>query len=235
MQNLLQQFQTALSKKQKTFSGFFIAFLKCAWNLDHFQKTDEYPGLIFSEIIDTYTSKRSCLRTPFANERVNGFQTLLKSARHHYYSLFSSIRGKLSWKKSPSVWHEILRLLVNALSVDYKYSGSNMQNLPQQFQTPLSQKQKTFSWFFIAFLKCAWNLEHLRKKNEYPSLIISKIIHAERLKRLKGLASKHHSLMNVLTRSKHCWNQHGTTITLFSRPFEENWAVKSHLQSDMKS
>ena len=55
-----------------------------------------------------------------------------------------------------------------------------MENLPQQFQTPLSQKQKTFSEFFIAFLKCAWNLEHFRKKDEYPSLIISEIIDAER-------------------------------------------------------
>ena len=54
-----------------------------------------------------------------------------------------------------------------------------MQNFPQQFQTPLSQKQKTFSWFFIAFLKCAWNLEHFQKKYEYPSLIISAIINAE--------------------------------------------------------
>ena len=27
-----------LSKKQKTFSGFFIAFLECAWNLEHFLK-----------------------------------------------------------------------------------------------------------------------------------------------------------------------------------------------------
>ena len=53
-----------------------------------------------------------------------------------------------------------------------------MQNLPQQFQTPLSQKQKTFSRFFIAFLKCAWNLENF-EKNEYPSLIISEIIDAE--------------------------------------------------------
>ena len=128
----------------------------------------------------TETSKKSCFRTPFANERVNGFQTLLKSARQHYYSLLSSIRGKLSWKKSPSVWYEILRLFVNALTVDDKYSGSNMQNLPQQFQTPLSQKQKTLSGFFIAFLKCAWNLEHLLKKDEYPSLIISEIIDAEK-------------------------------------------------------
>ena len=54
-----------------------------------------------------------------------------------------------------------------------------MKNLPQQFQTPLSEKQKTFSGFFIAFLKCAWNLEHFQKKDEYPSLIISEIIDAE--------------------------------------------------------
>ena len=52
MQNLCQQFQRALSQKQKTFSGFFVACLKCALNLEHFQKTDEYPSLIFSEIID---------------------------------------------------------------------------------------------------------------------------------------------------------------------------------------
>ena len=55
-----------------------------------------------------------------------------------------------------------------------------MQNLQQQFETPLSQKQKAFSVFFIAFLKWAWNLEHFQKTNEYPRVIISKIIDAER-------------------------------------------------------
>ena len=55
-----------------------------------------------------------------------------------------------------------------------------MQNLPEQFQTPLSHKQKTFSGFFIAFLKSALNLTHFQKKDEYPSLIISEIIDAER-------------------------------------------------------
>ena len=54
-----------------------------------------------------------------------------------------------------------------------------MQNLQQQFQTPLSQKQMIPSGFFIAFLKCALNLEHFQKKYEYPSLIISEIIDAE--------------------------------------------------------
>ena len=29
-------------------------------------------------------------------------------------------------------------------------------------------------------MKCAWNLHHFQKKDEYPSLIISEIIDAER-------------------------------------------------------
>ena len=78
---------------------------------------------------------------------------MLKSARNHYYPLFSSIWGKLSVKKSTSVWYEILKLFVKILTADEKYSGSNMQNLRQQFQTPLSQKQKTFLDFLLLFWK----------------------------------------------------------------------------------
>ena len=55
-----------------------------------------------------------------------------------------------------------------------------MHNFMQQFQTPLSKKQKIFSGFLIAFLKGAWNLEHFRKKDECSSKIISEIIDAER-------------------------------------------------------
>ena len=72
-------------------------------------------------------------------------------------------------------------MFVKTLTADDEYSGSNMQSLPQQFKTPLSQKQKIFSGFFIAFLKYEWILEHFQKEDEYPSLIISKIIDAEKL------------------------------------------------------
>ena len=60
-----------------------------------------------------------------------------------------------------------------------------MQNFPQQFQTPLSKKQKVCSGYFIAFLKGAWNLEHFQKKVEYFSKIISEIIDGERRGYLK--------------------------------------------------
>ena len=49
----------------------------------------------------------------------------------------------------------------------------------QQLEAPLSQKQKTFSGFFPAFLKCASNLEHFEKKDKHSRLVISKIINSE--------------------------------------------------------
>ena len=50
--NFAQQVQTPLYQKKKTFCRFFIGFLKCAWNLEHFEQKDEYPSLIISEIMD---------------------------------------------------------------------------------------------------------------------------------------------------------------------------------------
>ena len=82
--------------------------------------------------------------------------------------------------KSGIVGSEILTLFVNTLTTDDKYSRRNMVKFTEQLEASLSQKQKTFSRFFIAFLKCALNLEDLAKKDEYPSLVISRIIDSER-------------------------------------------------------
>ena len=114
------------------------------------------------------------------NQRVNGFETLVKSARHNYFPNFPRIRDKLSWKKSVLVRFEIFRLFVYTLTPDDKYSRRNMQIFWQQLQTILSQEEKTFRGFFIAFPKCAWNLEHSEKKEEYPRLINTEIIASER-------------------------------------------------------
>ena len=114
-----------------------------------------------------------------ARQRFNGFQTLLKSARHYYYLLFPWIWVILNWKKSLLVWFVILRLFVKSFTADNKYSRCNLHTLTQ-IQTPLSLKQKIFSRFFIAVLKYAWNLEHFEYKVECLSLIISEIIYSER-------------------------------------------------------
>ena len=60
----------------------------------------------------------------------------------------------------------------------------NVQNFPQQLQTPISQKQKMFSGFFIAYLECASNLEHFEKKDEHPSLVNIEIVDSETVRYL---------------------------------------------------
>ena len=55
MQNFPQQLQTPISEKQKIFSGFFNAYLECASNLEDFEKKDEHPRLVISEIVDSKT------------------------------------------------------------------------------------------------------------------------------------------------------------------------------------
>ena len=42
----------AIISQTKDFFWFFIAFFNCAWNLEHFQKEDEYPSVTISEIVD---------------------------------------------------------------------------------------------------------------------------------------------------------------------------------------
>ena len=86
----------------------------------------------------------------------------------------------MSWKKSALVRSKILGLFVNTFTAEYTYSRRIMQTFTQQVQTPLSLKQKTFSGFFIAFLKSTWNGEHFEKKLEPSSLSISEIIDSKR-------------------------------------------------------
>ena len=69
----------------------------------------------------------SCFRTPFGNQRVNGFQPLLKWGMRNYYPIFHLIRDKLSWKKSALVLSQISRLFADTLSPDVMYSRRNMQ------------------------------------------------------------------------------------------------------------
>ena len=55
-----------------------------------------------------------------------------------------------------------------------------MLNFMQQIEALLSQKKSHILFFFFAFPKCALNLEYFEKKDEYGSLVISKVFGSER-------------------------------------------------------
>ena len=53
----MQQVQTQISQERKTFSGFFIAFLKCTLNLQYVERKDQSHSLSITEIINSETSR----------------------------------------------------------------------------------------------------------------------------------------------------------------------------------
>ena len=75
---------------------------------------------------------------------------------------------------------KFLRLLVKTLTDDEKYSLLYRENLTQPIQILLSQKRKTFSQFFSAFLKFTLNFEDFQKKDDFQSRIISQITVSEK-------------------------------------------------------
>ena len=63
---------------------------------------------------------------------------------------------------------------------DDKYSLLYRDNLTQPIQILLSQKQKTFSPLFSAFLKSTLNFEHFQQKDDPRTRCISKITVSEK-------------------------------------------------------
>ena len=66
----------------------------------------------------------------------------------------------MRWKESLLVIHKIIRLFVNTFSADDKHYLLNRDILTQPIQIQLSQNQKLFSKFFLAFLKSVLNFKH---------------------------------------------------------------------------
>ena len=75
---------------------------------------------------------------------------------------------------------KILRLFVNTLTDDDKYSLLHRDNLTQPIQILLSQKQKTFSQFFSAFSKSTLNFAPFKTKDDPHSRSISQITLSEK-------------------------------------------------------
>ena len=128
-------------------------------------------------------SKKSCFRRLFEKQRGKRAQALFKSASQHLDHIYRSLPRKLSWKNSLLLTCKILGLLVNTMAADKTYIVLDRVNLATPIQMELSQKKKTFSAFFTAFLKSILNFEHFELKRENHSFCISGITESEKVVR----------------------------------------------------
>ena len=123
---------------------------------------------------------KSSLKGSFKKQHGKCAQTLFRLAWQSLHDIYWSLWRILTFKKFLLVICKISRLFPNTLCADGKYSLLNRDNLTQPIQMQLSQKQKTFSEFFCAFLKSTLTFEHFQKKYDSHSWCLSKITDSEK-------------------------------------------------------
>ena len=128
------------------------------------------------------------------------------------------------------IW-KCFRLFVNTMSAVDKCSVLNRDNLVQPIHMQLSQKLKTFSWFFSAFPKSKLNFEYFQKKKVLRSLVIYFQGYGLRKSWLdicvKGPASDYPSKSNMANGSQLCLNLSDNACTIFIDQREGSLVEKS--------
>ena len=115
------------------------------------------------------------------------------------------------------------------MAADEKYPVLNRDNLTITIQMQLSQKQKTFSRFFSAFLKSKLNFKHFEKKMTRIAFVFRKLRTPKTKldKCLKSLVSEDRSTRKIADVPKHCWNLHHSIFMWFIDPCQINRIRKS--------
>ena len=98
-------------------------------------------------------SKKSAFRGPFEKPDGKQAQSSLKFEWQHIHHIYRSMVRQLSCKKDSVSDMQTLKLFVNTLSADDKYSFVNRNNLTELIEMQLSEKRKTFSEFYFYIFK----------------------------------------------------------------------------------
>ena len=94
--------------------------------------------------------REPCVTTLLGNQHGKGTKTLLKSSRQYFRHIFWSLWKKMSSKSSVLVVCEILRLFVNILKPNEKYSLSVKARVSRnQFKSNYLKSKNIFRIFFF--------------------------------------------------------------------------------------
>ena len=164
-------FKSSYLKNKKHFLGFLFHWWNLHQILNIFKKKkivlgNGFPKLRTVQGLVTPLTIERRLKTSFYSQQVKRFQTLVKSSWEHFYHILWSLWGEMIWNISTWLKFDIIGLFANTWTADYKYPVPDCENLLFPIQIQLSQKQETFSQFFIPFMESPSNFEHFRKKED---------------------------------------------------------------------
>ena len=128
----------------------------------------------------TWMPKSSSFKTPSCSQRVHRSQTLLKSARRHFYPNLPLIQDELSWKTYLWIRSKMLGLFLNTSTADHMYSAHSWEKIRQKFKRNYLKNQKQFLKVLLPFWKSTWNFAHLEKKDHLDRSNILEVIDYEK-------------------------------------------------------
>ena len=166
--------------------------------------------------------KKPRIRTLMDTQHLKGSETLQKSARQYFHHIFWSLWKKISSKISVLVVSVLLRLFVQILTPDDKYSLTVKASVSwNQFKCYYLQTKK----YFLNILLNFGNLHKILTtwKKLWASEVICfwnyRLQKAGLLKCPKSRISEHLWTVNMLNGPKHCQNLHGS---IFVRYFDHS-------------
>ena len=117
------------------------------------------------------------VRALMDSQHVKLYERLLKFERQYVCTIFWSFLDEITSENSVLVVSEILRLFVNILTPDDKYSLSVKTSVSRyQFKYSSIRLKKNISKIFSAFPETTWNLEYFEKKHGLQRWLVSEII-----------------------------------------------------------
>ena len=181
--------------------------------------------------------KKTRVKTLMDSQHVKGSEILHKSARQYFSHIFLSLWEKITSKNCVLVVPETLRLFVNILTPDDKYSLSVKASVYcNQFKCHYLKNKKSFQNFFLHFrnLHKIWNT--LKKKEEpwftswFKEVICflnCRLHKAGLLKCPKSCVSEHLWRVNMWKGPKHCINLHRSVVGIIFDHFGTKSARKT--------
>ena len=117
---------------------------------------------------------------PFYGQHVKRSKTLVKCPWKYFYKTCLLLWSKLTWETSLLLIFELLRVFIETLTADHRYSLCYIWNLQVLHQIQWSKKRTTFPQFFFPFLKSSSHSKHFEKKDDIHSQCFSEIKDCQR-------------------------------------------------------
>ena len=164
------QFKCNYLKNEMLFLNSFFHFWNLHQILNVLKKKIIVIGNVFAklETVKNFVrplSKKRRFRTSFDSQHVKVSLIFATSAWEHFYHVFSSLWGKLIWKRSPIVIPEMLGVFANTFTADDKYSDQDFDYFATLNSNTILSKTKIFLKLFVQFLESTSNFKQFDKKD----------------------------------------------------------------------